>query len=823
MCGHSVKQKIIHSPFLSNSLTWGQRCRETATHVDESIFPAIDPSEGMPPNIIKKKRKCMQPKDLVIKTPENDRRLAKKFDKMLKELEDQKTSVDIPTLSFDDDGSLLYSPIAVIADRCNAMEKRLQEMRDKRENLSPTASQMSQTAFDIPCLKPSLGNSPSVMPESPLEKNGIDLNSSYEELFGNVEEKNVVSTSFKTKADMHQEANSLTLSVEDININPFDNKGSTSRPGTVKRHNSNSRTQSRSRRSNIKPKTIDITDNDSSSDVIYGTPKVKNESHGLDSPSLKINPTAKTYADSADKSTVSPFLHNKDQMSGSKATDCRENDTNGYKYTAYKMSTSLSLDSPSLVKSLSEMCKNKGKPRKSNCHSGKPESGSSSSKSTVKGLDKSNPSPCTFDSEFDDFFSSYEIKGNKKKSSRLSLVIQPRRSPSPPLIFESKKSSSKQGRCNDGEQLEAPQAKRRKTIHAVNHFTASPVQSTIQEVPTFTSVLKKNGPSAAKGFMASAVVSPLYKRRESGAKVNLLNIKPILNPKDPVKIQPYTDMNLESGACLSSEMNNVTNTATSNRTQDEDIKNAKSSNNVVHTGHENHMKNSLLPSTESKTSGSDAISGVSEMFNEQRHKCTEESRKTEKSRKVTRSLVMTSMSSEKQNTVIQVVKKFGGFTFSDQVCESTTHVISGNPRRTLNIIFGIARGCWIVSYDWILWSLERGHWLPEEPYELSDHFPGATICRLQRHLSAGEYYQDFLSSVPPLFIAPSSEPPCDKLSELVQLCGGKLCKTLRQAKICIGLFMGKKPQDMQSVSEKWLLDSISQHKLHPLENYLLAL
>ncbi|XP_068137455.1 microcephalin isoform X5 [Hyperolius riggenbachi] len=378
------------------SVLWVDKCRETATHVDESIFPAIDPSEGMPPNIIKKKRKCMQPKDLVIKTPENDRRLAKKFDKMLKELEDQKTSVDIPTLSFDDDGSLLYSPIAVIADRCNAMEKRLQEMRDKRENLSPTASQMSQTAFDIPCLKPSLGNSPSVMPESPL-------------------------------------------------------------------------------------------------------------------------------------------------------------------------------------------------------------------------------------------------------------------------------------------------------------------------------------------------------------------------------------------------------------------------------------------GTESKTSGSDAISGVSEMFNEQRHKCTEESRKTEKSRKVTRSLVMTSMSSEKQNTVIQVVKKFGGFTFSDQVCESTTHVISGNPRRTLNIIFGIARGCWIVSYDWILWSLERGHWLPEEPYELSDHFPGATICRLQRHLSAGEYYQDFLSSVPPLFIAPSSEPPCDKLSELVQLCGGKLCKTLRQAKICIGLFMGKKPQDMQSVSEKWLLDSISQHKLHPLENYLLAL
>lgn len=47
------------------------------------------------------------------------------------------------------------------------------------------------------------------------------------------------------------------------------------------------------------------------------------------------------------------------------------------------------------------------------------------------------------------------------------------------------------------------------------------------------------------------------------------------------------------------------------------------------------------------------------------------------------------------------MKKFGDFVFSDEVCETTTHVIAGSPRRTLNIILGIARGCWIVSYDWV--------------------------------------------------------------------------------------------------------------------------
>eukprot|EP00064_Thunnus_orientalis_P011453 superscaffoldBa00001655_g11484 len=92
-----------------------------------------------------------------------------------------------------------------------------------------------------------------------------------------------------------------------------------------------------------------------------------------------------------------------------------------------------------------------------------------------------------------------------------------------------------------------------------------------------------------------------------------------------------------------------------------------------------------------------------------------------------RTLVMTSMPTEKQNTVMQVVKTLGGFSIVDRVCESTTHVVSGGPRRTLNILLGIARGCWILSFEWILWCLEQRQWIPEEPYELSDQFPAAQV------------------------------------------------------------------------------------------------
>jgi len=63
-------------------------------------------------------------------------------------------------------------------------------------------------------------------------------------------------------------------------------------------------------------------------------------------------------------------------------------------------------------------------------------------------------------------------------------------------------------------------------------------------------------------------------------------------------------------------------------------------------------------------------------------------------------------SCRKQHTVVQVVKALGSFSVVDRVCESTTHVVSGGHKRTLNILLGIARGCWILSFEWV-WRLNR--------------------------------------------------------------------------------------------------------------------
>jgi len=55
-----------------------------------------------------------------------------------------------------------------------------------------------------------------------------------------------------------------------------------------------------------------------------------------------------------------------------------------------------------------------------------------------------------------------------------------------------------------------------------------------------------------------------------------------------------------------------------------------------------------------------------------------------------------------QSTVRSAVAKLGrNFVISDFVVDSTTHVVCGGNRRTMKLLMGIARGCWIVSLNWV--------------------------------------------------------------------------------------------------------------------------
>lgn len=99
----------------------------------------------------------------------------------------------------------------------------------------------------------------------------------------------------------------------------------------------------------------------------------------------------------------------------------------------------------------------------------------------------------------------------------------------------------------------------------------------------------------------------------------------------------------------------------------------------------------------------------------------------------------------------KVITRLGGFAIEEKVTERTTHVVSGEPRRTLNILYGLSYGCWIVSLKWVdykikpsnlsdwvlnfilklqlITSAEVESWVAEEQYEMLDEFPAASVSK----------------------------------------------------------------------------------------------
>lgn len=65
-----------------------------------------------------------------------------------------------------------------------------------------------------------------------------------------------------------------------------------------------------------------------------------------------------------------------------------------------------------------------------------------------------------------------------------------------------------------------------------------------------------------------------------------------------------------------------------------------------------------------------------------------------------------------------------------------------------------------------------------------------------------------------MFVSQHSQPPTQNLVELIQLCGGTVCKTVRQAGICIGKYSGRRPQGSRVLSEQWVLGEIIFYRLY---------
>ncbi|XP_061316636.1 microcephalin isoform X8 [Pezoporus flaviventris] len=604
------------------SVLWVEKCRETRVHVDEALFPVVAANEELPQPV--KKHKCMQPKDFVEKTPENDRKLQKRLDQMAKELAIQKIAVnaeiDVPVLLFEDNGSLVYSPVNKVKDQYSAMERRIKEMKEKRENISPTASQMPQilpSSSPGDCLLPTcvLTNSEDAL--LPGEQMEDCLNSSFDCLWGADKLKRQKTEVVKPACDswtdnpiaMIVSVNSPSQSYEQTCLTPKQRSKSSLRKKQLFQHTLDDK-MPLEKKDTEKFLNKNQDENSKTTSVANESTLIKIKGLGHLSPSKKMAKLSNVAAviDSLSNAPMSSINLSKcslDRRFPVYRNNCILKDKKRKKLEIL----------PSLKLATSELGASGSKDFW--------QAGSTGSKSF------SSEEASYEEDSYEDFFSSFNLNKNEVQ------IQVPKESQNPPEIS-----------CKDS--------------------------------------------FASMDSLGLSFCKPRSTSKESGKRsisTNDLSVKENLKPAE------------NSGSVPLNYMSPGEKDDTAEALDSDDV------NRLPQHAYEKSYTTNMNCSTytngdENQVSECPATDGCCRKFNEQKNKNNGGLRKRRRLQQPTRTLVMTSMSPEKQNTVIQVVNKLGDFLFSDDVCESTSHVVTGSPRRTLNVMLGIARGCWIVSYEW---------------------------------------------------------------------------------------------------------------------------
>ncbi|XP_053966804.1 uncharacterized protein LOC128868574 [Anastrepha ludens] len=185
-------------------------------------------------------------------------------------------------------------------------------------------------------------------------------------------------------------------------------------------------------------------------------------------------------------------------------------------------------------------------------------------------------------------------------------------------------------------------------------------------------------------------------------------------------------------------------------------------------------------------------------------------------------IVCTNMHREQVKVIREAIATLGGLQLNHCVNDDTTHVISYEPRRTLNLLRGLIRGLWILDYKWVIDSLKAGSWLNEEEYELRVFSRAVEICRTERQAFGNTYKCELFTDLGAFYISSRCGPISkDNLKELIVLCGGKMVDHRKRAKYIIGGAHGALEGKVY-VNPFWVLDSITHMQVMRQQKYAYA-
>ncbi|KAH8252753.1 hypothetical protein KR032_001653 [Drosophila birchii] len=207
-----------------------------------------------------------------------------------------------------------------------------------------------------------------------------------------------------------------------------------------------------------------------------------------------------------------------------------------------------------------------------------------------------------------------------------------------------------------------------------------------------------------------------------------------------------------------------------------------------------------------------------------------------------RTLVHTNMHQEQIVVIRKAMRKLRGMRLDPTVTQRTTHLVSLEPRRTLNLLRGLMRGVWIVNYQWVLASIRAGKWVNEEPYELTRfsraievsvagllstikrhliHITSFQICRTERQAFGVDYHCELFRFMQPFYVSSLCRPiQFNNMKELLLLGGARLTENRFKAKYIIG-DKRRADDDRLYLSPYWVLDSITNMQIQRFGKYLM--
>ncbi|XP_033224626.1 uncharacterized protein LOC117177782 [Belonocnema kinseyi] len=188
----------------------------------------------------------------------------------------------------------------------------------------------------------------------------------------------------------------------------------------------------------------------------------------------------------------------------------------------------------------------------------------------------------------------------------------------------------------------------------------------------------------------------------------------------------------------------------------------------------------------------------------------EPKKKVEKNKKISKRIIVTTgLSNEDKSLVKSVVKQLGKAEMELNVSRKTTHVVSTGVR-TINLLKGIIRGCWLVSLEWVLKSLENGEWIHPEPYEMAHFSAAVQENRRDRQLFGKAFVPELFSTCGKIYVENGTNPVPSSLKELIKTAGGQVTEDPTISEVVVG---------SEGLKEIWVLDSITTGVLQPADNY----